>query len=116
MEVTMQSHARLFTDKGARYMIQLAKHWSHKFVVSLDATTARIPLPLGDCRMIADETGLDITVEATSHESLARLEDVVAEHLLRFAFREGVEKLAWTRAWEAGRIDPPTMRVGLGQA
>ncbi len=111
----MQSHARLPTDKGARYMTQLAKHWSHKFVVSLDETTASIPLPLGDCRMAADETGLDITVEATSHDGLARLEDVVAEHLLRFAFRENVAKLAWTRAWDAGRIDPPTLRVGLGQ-
>jgi hypothetical protein len=116
METLMQSHARLPTDKAARYMTQLAKHWSHKFVVSFDETTARIPLPIGDCRMLADETGLDITVEATSLEGLARLEDVVAEHLLRFAFRENVGKLAWTRAWEAGRIDPPALRVGLGQA
>lgn len=112
----MQSHARLPTDKAARYMTQLAKHWSHKFVVSLDETTATIPLPLGDCRMAADGAGLDITVEATSHDGLARLEDVVAEHLLRFAFRENVAKLAWTRAWAAGHIDPPARRVGLGQA
>lgn len=94
----MQSHARLTTDKAARYMTQLAKHWSHKFVVTFDATTARIPLPIGDCRMIADETGLDLTVETENLEGLARLEDVVAEHLLRFAFREGGETLAWTRA------------------
>lgn len=112
----MQSHARLTTDKAARYMTQLAKHWSHKVVVTFDETTARIPLQLGDCRMTADETGLDITVETSGLEGLARLEDVVADHLLRFAFREGVQKLAWTRAWEAGRIDPPTLRVGLGQA
>ena len=109
----MQSHARLSTDKAARYMTQLAKHWSHKFVVTFDATTARIPLPIGDCRMLADATGLDITVETAGLEGLARLEDVVAEHLLRFAFREGVETLAWTRAWDAGRIDPPALRVGL---
>lgn len=112
----MQSHARLPTDKASRYMTQLAKHWSHKFVVTFDETTARIPLPIGDCRMVANDKGLDITVETTSLEGLARLEDVVAEHLLRFAFRENLEKLAWTRAWEAGRIDPPAMRVGLSQA
>lgn len=108
----MQSHARLTTDKAARYMTQLARHWSHKFVVTFDATTARIPLPIGDCRMIADETGLDITVEAADLVGLARMEDVVADHLLRFAFREGVETLAWTRAREAGRSDPPALRVG----
>jgi len=112
----MQSHARLNTDKASRYMTQLAKHWSHKFVVTFDETTARIPLPIGDCRMVADATGLDVTVEAASLDGLAKLEDVVAEHLLRFAFRENVETLAWTRAWEAGRLDPPPMRVGLSQA
>ena len=112
----MQSHARLNTDKAARYMTQLAKHWSHKFVVTFDATTARIPLPMGDCRMVADETGLDITVDTVDLESLSRMEDVVADHLLRFAFREGIEKLAWTRAWEAGRIDPPALRVGKSGA
>ncbi len=111
----MQSHARLNTDKGARYMTQLAKHWSHKFDVSLDDTTARIPLPVGECRMTADEAGLDITVETTGLEHLAKLEDVVAEHLLRFAFRENVAKLSWTRARDAGHIDPPTLRVGRGQ-
>lgn len=94
----MQSQARLTTDKAARYMTQLAKHWSHKVVVTLDETTARIPLQLGDCRMMADETGLDVTVETSSLEGLARLEDVVSDHLLRFAFREGIEKLVWARA------------------
>ena len=47
-------------------------------------------------------------------EGLARLEDVVAEHLLRFAFREPVKRLGWTRAWEAGRIDPPALRINGG--
>ena len=93
----MQSHARLSTDKAARYMTQLAKHWSHRFAVTFDDATARIPLPLGDCRMAADETGLDITVETSGLDGLARLEDVVAEHLLRFAFREGAQTLAWRR-------------------
>ncbi|MGR4865527.1 DUF2218 domain-containing protein [Caulobacter sp. LARHSG274] len=107
----MQSHARLTTDKAARYMTQLAKHWSHRFEVALDATSARIPLPLGTCVMLAEPDGLNVTVEAPVMESLARLEDVVAEHLLRFAFREPVTRLAWTRAWEAGRIDPPALRI-----
>lgn len=107
----MQSHARLTTDQAARYMTQLARHWSHGFDVRLDAVSARIPLPLGTCVMLAEPDGLNVTVEASVMESLARLEDVVAEHLLRFAFREPVTRLAWTRAWEAGRIDPPTLWI-----
>ena len=107
----MQSQARLNTDKAARYMTQLAKHWSHKFEVSYDDISALIPLPLGTCSMLADPEGLDITLEAVDLEALARLEDVVAEHLLRFAFREPAGRLAWTRAWEAGRVDPPALRI-----
>ncbi|KQY93298.1 hypothetical protein ASD21_11065 [Caulobacter sp. Root1455] len=107
----MQSHARLTTDKAARYMTQLAKHWGHRFEVSYDDISALIPLPLGTCSMMADLEGLDVTIEAADLEGLARLEDVVADHLLRFAFREPVKCLAWTRAWEAGRIDPPALRI-----
>jgi hypothetical protein len=107
----MRSHARLSTDKAARYMTQLAKHWSHRFEVAFDATSATIPLPLGTCLMRAEPDGLNVTVEAPILESLARLEDVVAEHLLRFAFREPVVHLAWTRAREAGGIDPPALRI-----
>lgn len=107
----MQSHARLNGDKAARYMIQLARHWSHRFEVSYDDISALIPLPLGTCSMLADPEGLAITLEAIDLESLAKLEDVVADHLLRFAFREPLTRLAWTRAWEAGRIDPPALRI-----
>ena len=107
----MQSYARLNTDKAARYMTQLAKHWSHRFEVTYDDISALIPLPLGTCSMLVEPDGLDITLEAADLEGLARLEDVVAEHLLRFAFREPFARLAWTRAWEAGRIDPPALRI-----
>jgi hypothetical protein len=61
--------------------------------------------------MRAEAEGLNLTVEAPILESLARLEDAVAEQLLRLAFRERDKRLAWTRAWEAGRIDPPAWRM-----
>ena len=107
----MESHARVATEKAARYMTQLAKHWSHRFDVRWDETSATFPLPLGVCRMTAHPDGLDITIEAADHDDLARLEDVVARHLDRFAFREGELRYGWTRAWPAGRLDPQTIRV-----
>ncbi|MCA0356802.1 MAG: DUF2218 domain-containing protein [Proteobacteria bacterium] len=107
----MESHARVATEKAARYMIQLAKHWSHKFEVRYDDTSAYFPLPLGTCRMSAHRDGLDITVEAADLEALSALEDVVAKHLDRFAFREGELKYGWTRAWLAGGIDPQAIRI-----
>ena len=107
----MQSHARVATDKAARYMTQLAKHWSHKFEVVHDETSALFPLPLGTCHMTAHADGLDITLEAADLEGLTRLEDVVARHLDRFAFREGELKYGWTRAWPAGGVDPAAIRI-----
>ena len=94
----MQSHARLESDKAARYMNQLAQFWGRRFEVSYDDISALIPLPLGTCSMIADQGGLAITIEALDWEGLARLEDVVADHLLRFAAQEPIGRLAWTRA------------------
>lgn len=107
----MESHARVATEKAARYMTQLAKHWSHKFDVRYDDASAEFPLPLGLCRMTAHADGLDITVEAADQEGLARLEDVVAKHLDRFAFREGELKYGWTRAWPAGELNPAALRI-----
>ncbi len=107
----MESHARVATERAARYMIQLAKHWSHKFEVRYDETSALFPLPLGAVRMTAHPDGLDITIEAADHDDLARLEDVVARHLDRFAFREGELKYGWTRAWLAGGVDPKAIRI-----
>ena len=107
----MESHARVATEIAARYMIQLAKHWSHKFEVTYDETSALFPLPLGTCHMTAHPDGLDITLEAADLEGLTRLEDVVARHLDRFAFREGELKYGWTRAWPAGGVDPAAIRI-----
>nr|WP_295113665.1 DUF2218 domain-containing protein [uncultured Caulobacter sp.] len=109
----MESHARVATEKAARYMTQLAKHWSHKFEVRYDEASAFFPLPAGNCRMTAHPDGLDITVEAVDLEGLARLEDVVAKHLDRFAFREGELQYGWTRAWAAGAVDPRAMRINV---
>ena len=41
------STATVPTASASRYLQQLAKHWSHRFKVSFDATQASIPLPLG---------------------------------------------------------------------
>jgi uncharacterized protein len=106
----MDSHARLTTDRAVRYMTQLGKHWSHRFPVLLGEADCEISLPLGRCVMRADTDGLDITATAETAETLTTLEDVIARHLARFAFREGEITLAWTRAWPAGTIDPARLR------
>ena len=107
----MDSHARFATDRAVRYMTQLGKHWSHKFQVRLSDTDCEIELPIGRCVMRADGEGLDITATAEASEGLGKLEEVIASHLARFAFREGEISLGWTRAWPAGSIDVSRMRA-----
>lgn len=107
----MDSHARFTTDKAVRYMTQLGKHWSHKFPVLLGEADCEIDMPLGRCVMRADGEGLDITATAEAPDVLGKLEDVIASHLARFAFREGEISFGWTRAWPAGSIDVSRMRA-----
>lgn len=93
----MRSQGRASTDKAARYMTQLAKHWSHRFDVRYDERTAHIPLPAGPCDLRAEPDALVISLVADDEEGLARMETVVADHLARFAFREPELKIEWRR-------------------
>jgi hypothetical protein len=93
----MQSLASVPTASAARYMTQLCKHWAHKFPVAFDETSGRIELPLGLCHLTAGPGVLGLALEAQDEAGLTRLEDVVASHVNRFAFREGELVFAWTR-------------------
>ena len=85
-----------FTTSGARYMTQLAKHWSHKFEIELSENAAAIPLPLGPVRLEAGPEALIITLEPNPDADLARMKSVVESHLDRFAFREGGLTYLWS--------------------
>ncbi len=112
----MQSRAHATTPNGARYMTQLAKHWSHKCEVEYDARQARIALGAATLRMEARPEGLDLVIEAADEASLARLEQVVADHLARFSFREPDLTLSWSPAYfspdtsTGAGSPPPTQR------
>jgi hypothetical protein len=84
----MRAHADVPTLNARRYMAQLCKHWSHKYPVELSETDGRITLAAGTCMLHAGEEALTIDVEAADEPTVRRLEDVVANHVARFAFRE----------------------------
>ncbi len=76
------------TAHASRYLQQLCKHWTHKFTVEF--TPERGTIDLGENRLVtlnADAEKLTATVDA-SEENLDRLQEVVASHIARFAFRE----------------------------
>jgi len=93
------STTRIATPNGRRYLTQLCKHWAHKFEVTHGDGQGLVPFaPDRRCLLAADDEGLDITIEATDADALPRLQDVVIEHLKRFAFREDLGVAVWTPA------------------
>lgn len=91
--------ARIVTPNGSKYLQQLCKHWSHRFVeTSFDAEAGRVPFD--DERTLelrAHPDGLDLALDAPADQQL-RMQGVVIEHLRRFAFRETLPDPDWSPA------------------
>ena len=92
----MTSQATVATTSASRYLQQLCKHWSHRFAVEFDAEHGTVPMPSGTLTLAASPTGLRLDLDADD-ATLPRMEEVVAEHLQRFAFRETLV-FDWVRA------------------
>jgi hypothetical protein len=92
----LQSTAEIESAQAAAYLIRLCKHFAHKLsATTYDDHTGHIPFPAGDCDLSAQGNRLHLAVKAKDTEGLERLKDVVARHLLRFAFREELA-VNWT--------------------
>lgn len=86
-----QSTSEVKTPKASRYLQQLCKHFAHKVPVDFNAERGSITFPFGNCDLSAGEEALVLTV---SGEDTAKLEQVIGDHLERFAFREDI-KIKW---------------------
>jgi len=96
------SEARVQTGTPARYLGQLCKHFAHKIPVTLETDTGSIEFPAGLCRLATDGKILVLRVDAPDAAALEQVQDVVARHLLRFAFRDP-PSIEWRETAEAGR-------------
>jgi hypothetical protein len=85
-----ESEALVATDRPARYLGQLVKHFSHKIETTLadDDTSGEVRFGTGTGYLTAEPTGLRIRAVATDAEALPRLQDVIARHLVRFGQRD----------------------------
>jgi hypothetical protein len=92
-----KSTAEIATPLAGRYMMQLCKHFQHKLPVTLDQAAGHIAFSIGDCRLQADAERLTLALESPDDAQLVQLQDVVARHLLRFAFRETMQ-ITWRPA------------------
>lgn len=79
------------TEHGSRYLQQLCKHWSHKFTVTFDEHHGHVCFG-EDMEAVFDAQDGALMLRAI-HADASRLPDlerVIADHLKRFAFREGL--------------------------
>jgi hypothetical protein len=91
------SEARIPTEHASKYLQQLCKHFGHKIPATFDAETGHLTFEMGTTALAAKPDVLVLRNEAPEAVGLARLEEVVASHLVRFAFREEL-KVDWTPA------------------
>ena len=96
-QTMLLSEARVATTMPRGYLGQLCKHFQHQLPVTLEDLQGRIEFPTGVCDLDAATTfTLILRVSAGNPADLANLEDVVARHFKRFAFRDEPE-VQWTR-------------------
>lgn len=89
--------ATIPTALASRYLQQLCKHFAHKIAVRYDAASGEAEFPWGRCAMTASDGVLTLRCSAPDAEGLARVKAVVDDHLVRFAWKEGL-KPDWTPA------------------
>ena len=84
----VHASARIPTAHASKYLQQLCKHFQHKLPATFDETAGAISFSAGETKLAADPQTLTISLQSPDAEALERLKDVVARHLVRFAFRE----------------------------
>lgn len=92
------SEAHVATASASRYLQQICKHWSHKFAVEFTPESGSVPFS-DDRRCDFSATGEKLTmrIQAADEATLERTQNVVIDHLKRFAFREDLGDIRWTR-------------------
>lgn len=87
------------TRSGSRYLQQLCKHWAHKMPVEFTSEAGTVSFPSGAiARMTAYPEHLEVAIELPDEAAAEQMQDVVARHLDRFAFREAPLSFDWRAA------------------
>ncbi|RWO18308.1 MAG: DUF2218 domain-containing protein [Mesorhizobium sp.] len=86
---------RCETPNAGKYLQQLCKHFAHKVEVDYGDGHGQCRFSCGTATMNAGLERLDIVVEAGDTTALTETKQVIESHLVRFAFRENLQPLAW---------------------
>lgn len=91
----IETTAAVPTSNAERYVTQLCKHWGHK--LSVDQTDDRGIVRFDGAVATLEPTKEELIVTILANDSVIaeRLQNVVASHLDRFAFREAPLLFKW---------------------
>ena len=82
------SRAEIPTRNAVSLLCKLCRHWAHKFPVEFDATHGKITLLKAYVTLMSAPAALSVYLEIADPEEQERMQEVVAEHLQRFATDE----------------------------
>ncbi|EPG36873.1 DUF2218 domain-containing protein [Acinetobacter colistiniresistens] len=85
----MNSSTNITTTEGKRISKRLVNHWKHKFEVLETEIDSKIFMPTATVTLTPQEQHLTVLIE-NQQEDVARLEQVVIDHLNRMAQQEFV--------------------------
>ncbi|HIG75796.1 MAG TPA: DUF2218 domain-containing protein [Bacteroidetes bacterium] len=91
--ITTEAHVA--TPTPARYVTRLCKHFAHKVDTLQNGPHGQIDFLDGTCTLDARADDLVLRVEADDAATVARLEDLVASHLIRFAEGRDALTVSW---------------------
>lgn len=81
----MRTAALVRTPEPDALALRMRKHFAHKIPVEVEGAVSRVRLSAGEFELEAYEDALALRVSAPDEDGLARLREVVASHLARFA-------------------------------
>lgn len=93
-----QQTGNFATAHASKYLQQLCKHFAHKVSVTYDDTRGDVDFPFGTAQLLADDSGLTVTLNCAENATLERARSVIDVHLKTFAFREDFTAMDWQPA------------------
>jgi hypothetical protein len=90
-----KSTSSFTTDRASRYLQAMCKHFAHKVEVGYDRERGWAAMPYGSLKMHTGDGSLHFEIEAADEVMLERMKAVIDAHIVRFAFREKLERLEW---------------------
>jgi len=95
-ENVLSAEAEVVTERGDRWLKQLATHSGRKVEVIKEDDRTLLFIAGGTCTVTSDQMALRLTATGSDEASLTRVQEVVGGHLERIAANEGLH-VVWQR-------------------